>query len=79
MYNEDDNYEENGYVSKRVVGILLGLLGGLIGLLIGLLLYPAETFERETFISGWKRGFIIAIALVFCYVAFVVVSLLFLV
>ena len=73
MYRDDDSYEENEYVSKRGIG----LIGGLIGLLIGLLLYPADTYERESFFGGWKKGFFIAIVLIGCYFVFVVASILF--
>lgn len=47
--------------SKKTTGILLGLFLGIIGLIIGICLYPNESEERKTFISGWVRGFVIGI------------------
>lgn len=42
---------------KTVIGIVCALFLGLIGLIIGLVLYEGE--ERESFLSGWIKTFII--------------------
>lgn len=47
--------------SKTGVGVLLSLFLGILGLIIGLLLYPSGSYERETFISGWLKCFIVCI------------------
>lgn len=48
---------------KKIVGVLMGMFLSLIGLVIGLLLYPEKTEERETFMNGWIKGFIITIVI----------------
>ena len=55
------NYNASEYQSKTGVGVLLCLFLGLLGLIIGLLLYPAYSMERETFLNGWKKCFIVVI------------------
>ena len=47
--------------SKRDIGVILALFLGIIGLIIGLLLYESGSYERETFISGWVKCFVICI------------------
>ena len=49
------------YESKTVIGVVMAIFLGLIGLIIGLLIYPSGSYERETFLSGWLKTFIIAI------------------
>lgn len=60
--------------SKTVIGVLMFLFMNLWGLVIGLLLYPAYTYERETFLKGWIRTLIALI--VFGIVSAIIVSLL---
>lgn len=58
--------------SKKGIGVLLCLFLGILGLIIGLLLYPSNTVERETFISGWLTGLLwsivigVIIAIIIC-------------
>lgn len=49
--------------SKTIVGVLMCLFLSLVGLIIGLLLYPANTYERESFLKGWTKTFIVTIIL----------------
>ena len=49
--------QETGY-SKTGLGFVLGFIFGLIGLIIGLCAFPYGTTERNTFVSGWAKGFI---------------------
>lgn len=49
--------QKTGY-SKNGLGVFLGLFFGLIGLIIGLCAFPYGTTERNTFVSGWAKGFI---------------------
>lgn len=70
-YQTQQTYQSNQYQqpnqnqrpieSKSVIGAVLAFFLGLIGLLIGLLLYPVGTYERETFLSGWIKCFVICI------------------
>ena len=62
--SQQNNYYQNNKINlsnKTTVGVLLGLFVGLLGLIIGLLLYPVNTTERQTFMSGWAKGFISSI------------------
>jgi len=45
--------------SKKDIGVLMCLFLGLLGLIIGLLLYPAYSEERDTFLQGWKKCFVV--------------------
>lgn len=47
--------------SKTTLGLLLAFFLGLLGLIIGVCLYPSGSYERETFMQGWKKGFAISI------------------
>ncbi len=70
-YQSQQTYQANQYQqpnqnqrpieSKSVIGAALAFFLGLIGLLIGLLLYPVGTYERETFLRGWIKCFVICI------------------
>ena len=46
---------------KFNIGIILAIFLGTIGLILGLFLYPSATYERETFLSGWTKTFVIAL------------------
>lgn len=59
--HQTKNIEESSYEDKTVVGVLMALFLGVLGLLIGLLLYPAHTWERESFLSGWLKCFVVTI------------------
>ena len=52
---------------KKTLGIWLSILLGLIGLIIGVCMYPSGSYERETFISGWIKGLIISIVILWCF------------
>lgn len=47
--------------SKNSIGWLLAFFFGLIGLIIGVCMYQEGTVERETFMDGWKKGFIVSL------------------
>ena len=49
--------------SKTGLGALLGVFLGLIGLIIGLCMYPADSIERQTFMTGWGIAFAISVGL----------------
>lgn len=49
---------------KTGTGILMAIFLGIIGLFIGLSNYPQGTYSRQSFISGWIKGFIIEIVIV---------------
>lgn len=85
----NNNYNNNGYLnynngnnnyesqeSKTVMGVLFALFLGAIGLLIGMCMYPQNSYERKTFVSGWVTTFVIciAVAAVFTIIAVVVVA-----
>ena len=53
----------SSYNPKTAVGVLMCLFLGLIGLIIGLLLYPSGTHERQTFLSGWLKCFVVVVVL----------------
>ena len=59
--------QQNGQ-SKRDVGVLLALFLGIIGLIIGLLMYESGSYERETFLSGWVKCFVV------CFIIGIVLS-----
>ena len=81
--NEAPNpeYASSCNISKTGVGILMALFLGIIGLIIGLLLYPSGSYERETFISGWVKTFIvtviISVVLVICLTSCATCALMF--
>jgi len=58
-------------VSKTGWGVVAALFLGLIGLIIGLLVYPAGSYERQSFIKGWVGTFIVSIVLSIILYAFV--------
>lgn len=87
----NNNYNNNGYnnynngnnnnnyasqESKTAMGVLFALFLGVIGLLIGMCMYPQNSYERKTFVSGWIKTFVIciAVAAVFTIIAVVVVA-----
>lgn len=87
----NNNYNNNGYnnynngnnnnnyasqESKTAMGVLFALFLGVIGLLIGMCMYPQNSYERITFVSGWIKTFVIciAVAAVFTIIAVVVVA-----
>ena len=45
--------------TKKLIGFLCCAFLGLIGLIIGLLCYEKDTYERNTFVSGWVVCFFI--------------------
>ena len=49
------------WLSKEDMGVVLCLLFSILGLIIGLLLYERGSYERETFLSGWGKCFIVCI------------------
>ncbi len=49
--------------SKKDIGVLMCLFLGLLGLIIGLLLYPPYSYERDTFLEGWKKCFVVSLIL----------------
>lgn len=52
--------EENYYGGeKTLVGVLMCLFLGLLGLILGLIIYSG--YERDTFIKGWVKAFIVSI------------------
>ena len=76
-YNNGNN--NNNYASqesKTAMGVLFALFLGVIGLLIGMCMYPQNSYERITFVSGWIKTFVIciAVAAVFTIIAVVVVA-----
>lgn len=76
-YNNGNN--NNNYASqesKTAMGVLFALFLGVIGLLIGMCMYPQNSYERKTFVSGWIKTFVIciAVAAVFTIIAVVVVA-----
>ena len=72
QYNPNQ-YNQNQYsTSKTGVGVLLCLFLGIIGLVIGLLLYPTGSYERNTFVSGWVKCFLITIVISIILVVFTV-------
>lgn len=72
--NNNNNYESQE--SKTTMGVLFALFLGVIGLLIGMCMYPQNSYERKTFVSGWIKTFVIciAVAAVFTIIAVVVVA-----
>ena len=58
------------------MGVLFALFLGVIGLLIGMCMYPQNSYERITFVSGWIKTFVIciAVAAVFTIIAVAVVA-----
>ena len=72
--NNNNNYESQE--SKTAMGVLFALFLGVIGLLIGMCMYPQNSYERKTFVSGWIKTFVIciAVAAVFTIIAVVVVA-----
>lgn len=87
----NNNYNNNGYnnynngnnnnnyasqESKTAMGVLFALFLGVIGLLIGMCMYPQNSYERITFVSGWIKTFVIciAVAAVFTIIAVAVVA-----
>ena len=46
---------------KTTIGVLLSFFLGILGLIIGLLLYPSESYERKTFLSGWTKTFVVVL------------------
>ena len=62
----NDGYSGNQYQgeSKSTVGVLMSLFLGLIGLCIGLLMYPANSYERQTFLKGWTKCFVICLLVI---------------
>ena len=63
-YSYQSNTNSTGE-SKTAIGVLLSLFLGLIGLIIGLLLYPTGSTERQTFLSGWIKCFVVQIIIGF--------------
>ncbi len=63
-------YKTYSQRSKYGLGVVIGLFVGLIGLVLALLF--SDSYERDTFIDGWKKGFIISIviAVVICVLSF---------
>ena len=47
-----DRYLSNGD-NQSWLGVVMAIFLPIIGLIIGLLLYPADSYERETFWRGW--------------------------
>lgn len=72
--NNNNNYESQE--SKTAMGVLFALFLGVIGLLIGMCMYPQNSYERKTFVSGWVTTFVIciAVAAVLTIIAVVVVA-----
>ena len=72
--NNNNNYESQE--SKTTMGVLFALFLGVIGLLIGMCMYPQNSYERKTFVSGWIKTIVIciAVAAVFTIIAVVVVA-----
>ena len=58
--NPNINSQEYGR-DKTSIGIILSLFLGIIGLIIGLLLYPAGTYERESFLNAWTKTFVVCL------------------
>lgn len=50
------------------MGILFAIFLGLIGLIIGICMYKGGTVERDTFISGWWKGFFISLGINFAFI-----------
>lgn len=44
--------------SKAAIGVLLYFLLSIIGLILGLGLYPAGSYERNTFCKGWLMAYV---------------------
>ena len=51
----------NGNRSKNTEGVLMALFLGVLGLIIGLLIYPSNSYERQTFLSGWTKTFVVTL------------------
>ena len=47
--------------NKHSVGVILGMFFNLLGLVIGICLYNNNEKEKNTFISGWIKGFVVSI------------------
>ena len=48
---------------KTLTGVLMCIFLDVIGLIIGILMYPSGTTERETFLRGWLKTFIVIVIL----------------
>lgn len=70
-YRKKGEMKSSGYgEDKTTVGVLMSLFLGLIGLVIGLLMYSG--YERETFLKGWLKAFIVCLIIaIICVVALV--------
>ena len=54
--------QEENFIDRSTSGFWLGFLFSLLGLAIGLLTCKGS-YEKDTFLSGWAKGFIISIIL----------------
>ncbi len=59
---QTNQYTKSKDNDKTIIGVLLSLFLGIIGLVVGLLIYPTGK-ERETFLSGWTKCFIVCVIL----------------
>ena len=69
----DDNYKrsDSSYgADQTIVGVLLAIFLGVIGLVIGLLVYKGG-YDRNTFLSGWIKGFVGYVVVVVMLIGFV--------
>ena len=58
--------------SKTTEGVLMALFLGVLGLIIGLLIYPSNSYERQTFLSGWTKTFVVMLIIGVLLVVFTV-------
>ena len=62
----------NSNRAKNTEGVLLALFLGVLGLIIGLLIYPSNSYERQTFLSGWTKTFVATLIIGVLLVVFTV-------